>query len=146
MLVLKLNHVSKSFPGFQILCPLCWPGPWFSTKMLSYQYRKSRCGDKTVIRQPYLHSGISYNDKTPSFYWIKAQMMSIKMVDEIKRNHLYIKYLNIHLKTMSALSSEWNTAYWWYLHLAKQQAGFIILQSIPGLLMTHHCHVIDWCM
>ena len=66
-------------------------------------------------------------------------MMSIKMVDKIKRNHLYIKYLNIHLKTMSAPSSEWNTAYWCYLHLAKQQAGFIILQSIPGLLMTHHC-------
>ena len=26
------------------------PGPWFNVKMTSYQYRKSHCGDKMVIR------------------------------------------------------------------------------------------------
>ena len=28
--------------------------------MLSYQYRKSHCGDKTAVRSSYLHNGISY--------------------------------------------------------------------------------------
>ena len=35
-------------------------GPWFNIKMTSYQYRKSHCGDKTVVRSSYLHNGISY--------------------------------------------------------------------------------------
>ena len=39
------------------------PGPLFNIKMSSYQYRKSHCGDKTVVRSSYLHNGISYTDK-----------------------------------------------------------------------------------
>ena len=49
------------------------PGPWFNIKMSSYQYRKSHCGDKTVVRSSYLHNGISYTDKMVSFYWISPQ-------------------------------------------------------------------------
>ena len=49
------------------------PGPWFNIKMTSYQYRKSHCGDKTILRPSYLHNGISYIDKMTSLYWIKAQ-------------------------------------------------------------------------
>ena len=30
--------------------------------MSSYQYRKSHCGDKTVLWLSYLHNGISYTD------------------------------------------------------------------------------------
>ena len=41
-------------------------------KMSSYQYRKSHCGDKTVVRSSYLHNGISYTGKVTSLYWIKA--------------------------------------------------------------------------
>ena len=36
------------------------PGPWFNIKMLSYQYRKSHCGDETVVRPSYLHNGIFF--------------------------------------------------------------------------------------
>ena len=36
------------------------PGPWFNIKISSYQYRKSHCGDKTVVWSSYLHNGISY--------------------------------------------------------------------------------------
>ena len=50
------------------------PGPWFNIKMSSYQYRKSHCGDKTVVRSSYLHNGISYTGKMSSLYWIRAQM------------------------------------------------------------------------
>ena len=47
-------------------------GPRFNIKMPSYQYRKSHCGDKTILRPSYLHSGISYTGKTTSLYWIGA--------------------------------------------------------------------------
>ena len=36
--------------------------------MSSYQYRKSHCGDKTVVRSSYLHNGISYTGKMSSLY------------------------------------------------------------------------------
>ena len=51
------------------------PGGWFNIKMLSYQYRKSHCGDKTILRPSYLHNGISYTGKTTSLYWIRAQVV-----------------------------------------------------------------------
>ena len=40
--------------------------------MSSYQYRKSHCGDKTILRPSYLNNGISYTSKTTSLYWIGA--------------------------------------------------------------------------
>ena len=49
-------------------------GARFNIKMLSYQYRKSHCGDKTVVRSSYLHNGISYTGKMSSLYWIGAQI------------------------------------------------------------------------
>ena len=49
-------------------------GPWFNIKMSSYQYRKSHCGDKTVVRSSYLHNGISYTGKMTSLYSIGAQI------------------------------------------------------------------------
>ena len=55
--------------------PLYWGGghgPWFNIKMPSYQYRKSHCGDKTILRPSYLHNGNSYTGKMPSLYWIGA--------------------------------------------------------------------------
>ena len=45
--------------------------------MSSYQYRKSHCGDKTILRLSYLHNGISYTGKTTSLYWIGAQGMDL---------------------------------------------------------------------
>ena len=51
------------------------PGPWFNIKMSSYQYRKSHCGDKTVVRSSYLHNGISYTGKMTSLYWISPLIL-----------------------------------------------------------------------
>ena len=53
-------------------CIIIKSGPWFNITMSSYQYRKSHCGDKTILRPSYLHSGISYTGKTASLYWIRA--------------------------------------------------------------------------
>ena len=50
-------------------------GPRFNVKMTSYQYRKSHCGDKTILRPSYLHNGISYTDKMSSLYWIRDQLI-----------------------------------------------------------------------
>ena len=57
-----------------------WPGPWFNIKM-SYQYRKSHCGDKMVVRSSYLHNGISHTGKMSSLYWIGAQKSFFVIVD-----------------------------------------------------------------
>ena len=35
-------------------------GPWFNIKMSSYQYRKSHCGDKTVVRSSYHISTVEF--------------------------------------------------------------------------------------
>ena len=56
-----------------VMIPHCLPGPQFKIKMTSYQYRKSQCGDKTILRPSYLHNGISYTGKTTPLYWIGAQ-------------------------------------------------------------------------
>ena len=60
-------------PDLYFLCPkyltlaqtvLAWEaGGWINIKMSSYQYRKSHCGDKTILRPSYLHNGISYTGK-----------------------------------------------------------------------------------
>ena len=52
-------------------------GSQFNIKMSSYQYRKSHCGDKTVVRSSYLHNGISYTGRTTSLYWIGAQSSAL---------------------------------------------------------------------
>ena len=44
-------------------------GPRFNIKISSYQYRKSHCGDKTLVRSSYLHNSISYTGKISSLYW-----------------------------------------------------------------------------
>ena len=56
----------------KIRCNQLMPGPRFNIKISSYQYRKSHCGDKTVVRSSYLHNGISYTGKMTSLYWIRA--------------------------------------------------------------------------
>ena len=67
------------------------PGPWFNIKMSSYQYGKSHCGDKTVVRSSYLHNGISYTDKMTSLYWISPQKYTDKIPNSEKHNtaHCY---------------------------------------------------------
>ena len=49
-------------------------GGWFNKNMSYYQYRKSHCGDKTILRPSYLHYGISYTGKMTTLYWIRAQV------------------------------------------------------------------------
>ena len=52
-----LPRCTSCFPMYQwgqLSSPLS-SGPWFNIQMPSYQYRKSHCGDKMVVRSSYLH-------------------------------------------------------------------------------------------
>ena len=64
-----------------------WPEPRFNIKMASYQYRKSHCWDKTVIRSSYLHNGISYTGKMTSLYWIRDQWFSTQTGCNVESGH-----------------------------------------------------------
>ena len=57
------------------------PGAQINIKMSSYQYRKSHCGDKTILRPSYLHNGISYTGKMTSLYWISPQFADLSHPD-----------------------------------------------------------------
>ena len=48
--------------------------------MTSCQYRKSHCGDKTILRPSYLHNGISKTGKMTSLYWIWALGLISEMI------------------------------------------------------------------
>ena len=72
------------------------PGPWFNIKMSSYQYRKSHCGNKTVVRSSYLHNGISYTAKMTSLYWFGPQPIKARW-------HGGWKILHTHLSSLAKL-------------------------------------------
>ena len=62
------------------------PGYRFNIKM-SYRYRKSHCGDRTVVRSSYLHNRISFTGKMTSLYWIRAQGISSCGFDLISQEY-----------------------------------------------------------
>ena len=66
--------------------------------MSSYQYRKSYCGDKTILRPSYLHNGISYTGKTTSLYWIGALVVKTLPSPE-RKQFTCLWYYNIIIET-----------------------------------------------
>ena len=90
-----------------VCCKAKRPGPWFNIKMSSYQYRKSHCGDKTILQQSYLHSGISYTGKTVSLYWIGAQGSAMhKGLDSTTYNRLNVKTNNCYQQRKQKINSQ----------------------------------------
>ena len=65
-------------------------------KMSSYQYRKSHCGYKTVVRSSYLHNGISYTGKmwsiesAPRCFRNRTSVETLLHDDVIKWKHFCI--------------------------------------------------------
>ena len=47
----SLSHVLPVYCSLPVINGFPSPGPWFNIKMSSYQYRKFRCGGKTVCRK-----------------------------------------------------------------------------------------------
>ena len=77
-------------------------GPDSNIKMSSYPYRKSHCGDKTVIRSYYLHNGISYTGKMSSLYWIGAQTI-MRKISQIITSTIIATWWRHEMETFSAL-------------------------------------------
>ena len=80
--------VTEGFTWLHGSCGASRSGPWFNIKMSSYQYRKSHCGEKTVVKSSYLHNGVSLTGKIASLYWISPQKRLLKILV-----HLYGFYL-----------------------------------------------------
>ena len=74
------------------------PGPRFNIKVTSYQYKKSHCGDKTILRPSYLHNLISYTDKIKSLYWIRAQNETKQSVNYVHIFGMCLLYVLLMLK------------------------------------------------
>ena len=87
-------------------------GPQFNIKTTSYQYRKSHCGDKTILRPSYLHNGISYTGKMTSLYWIRTQVIiRITAVSWHCNNLLCIRILCTAIK-YGALENQIRWMFW----------------------------------
>ena len=81
-----------------------WPGPWFNIKMPSYQYRKSHCGDKSVVRSSYLHNGISYAGKMAYSYWITSQVLGNQQQSWWPSQFYYFGYISTDQSLVSRRS------------------------------------------
>ena len=68
--------------------------------MSSYQYRKSHCGDKTILRVSYLHNGISYTGKMASLYWIRAQVISSHGIDLVLSEYSILDITTVRVTWM----------------------------------------------
>ena len=82
MLTIKYSIRNKSISWLLMSWQLVSPGP-INIKMLSNLYRKSHCGNKTIIWPSYLHNGISYTGERLSLYWIGAQVIRSHGIDYV---------------------------------------------------------------
>ena len=73
-------------------------------KMLPYQYWKSNCGDKTVVRSSYLHNVISYTGKKTSLYWLRT--LGFMFIGTFFYNH--INQLEISAHSFTVIKVEGN--------------------------------------
>ena len=92
------------------------PGPWFNIKMPSYQYRKSHCGDKTVVRSSYLHNGISCTGKMTSLYWFSP----------LARANLYISPSKLVIRISAQVKSHLRTLELLLIRHAAQKTMFLM--------------------
>ena len=101
-ILLKWNTFLSFVPS-QFTWGLHKTGPWFNIKMSSYQYRKSHCGDKMVVRSSYLHNEISYAGKMASLYWISSLVSSCLSLDQCLSDFLCLTHNTLVRWEMSVL-------------------------------------------
>ena len=86
--------------------------------MSSYQYRKSHCGDKTVVRSSYLHNGISYTGKMSSLYWLRALLTKYSFI------HSWWSY-NFPIFRCVPPHGHWSiTSPWWLLMASRRTVSW----------------------
>ena len=110
-----------------------WAGGRINIKISSYQYRKSYCGDKTILRPSYLHNGISFTDNMTYFNWIRALNPTPSSTDDTEvstpRAELFWSNISICFSTMTLLKNTFrpftlmiNRYGWSKLHITKMQS------------------------
>ena len=119
------------------------PGPWFNIKMTSYQYRRSHCGDKTILRLSYLHNGIPYTGKTPSLYWTGALVGDKDTISTLAADDL-VMHRGIISIDIDNLCLELSEHTWWgsklyykqrWVRIKFYQFQNILIIDIKQLLM-----------
>ena len=117
-----------------------YAGAWFIIKMLSYQYRKSHCGDKTIVISSYLHNGISYTGKMTSLYWISGprslfalcyHFQVLYLHIRINRNWLLEIWCNMYIIAAVNISTPRISDPWIHRNLASR----VILVRISSLVI-----------
>ena len=135
----------------EFIHPSLWlvlSGSRFNIKMSSYRYRKSQCGDKTVVRSSYLHNGISYTGKMTSLYWFSP--LGFKNSDCYVT--FYINCWREHHLVHGKRKSVFGINMYWFIanniHLLQSQAGMPILLSLSDAFflwrLTHWCLVMPY--
>ena len=89
------------------------PRPCFNIDMSSYQYRKSHCGDQTILQSSYLCIGISYTGKMAFLYWISPQgpisisykMSYCKISQSLEPEKLGVKILTSHWNLVNGFAA-----------------------------------------
>ena len=104
------------------------PGPWFNIKMSFCQYRKSHCGDKTVVRSSYLHNGISYTGKMASFLLNQPPGGSPKYSFKIcvLQKSYFLSDFKLKLRTCAHMGAH-----------TKFQLGILTINVISGIVYFH---------
>ena len=147
------------------VCP-CWlsqsPGGWFNIKMSSCRYRKSHCGDKSILRPSYLHNGISYTGKMSSLSWIRTLIITMSFCDNSIDNHdiqycCVISYYTDCQKDCSATLFQWlmsekkwsdilwaeSRSYWTWLFIINSSppsAAYMLRWNGSALFQAMACH------
>ena len=140
----KTTHISPSRASYGVSIvsilekighAIMEPGGWINIQMPSYQYRKSHCGNKTILRPSYLHNGISYTGKMTSLYWIRAQTLLLSGHSSLLL-HEFITYLK-------QVDMVYNKSQWcgWYGDSAILLWAEISEGGISIIRMTSYVHV-----
>ena len=99
---------------FRLIIRLQIPsGPWFNIKMPTYQYRKSYCGDKTVVRSSYSTMGFPILVRWHLF----IESAAWYPVTPVRGSFLTISHFTGHFMHMlNAIIPSWDMWSFWLWH------------------------------
>ena len=112
--------------------------------MSSYQYRKSHCGDRTILRPSYPHNEISYTGKIASLYWIRAQFGQLGM-EPIKKTFDDVGCgIAYRRSIMAAIKRVWNAWACVCVPTLKNIAFEQAIHKHKTTLSTQTAYVSNW--
>ena len=107
-------------------------GGWFNIKMTSYQYRKSHCGDKTILRPSYLHNGISYTGT--SLCWIRVEVRKFLNIQSTAADNPTPFFFVLQVQVIAKSHCSHNKITWRFI--VKQKANPANTQRDKPVIIT----------